>query len=192
MSLLLSLYYMFQAEAGAAQDPYSTGYKWGRTELDSVVSVRTPVRGEPGQDPRSPWCVAFTTTSHYNRFFMVRLDYPASPQFGPVLKDGTQTMILDMDKFFRLYIKTDYLQFSKPRLTGELTVSLPTAPSGSSMHRTYSGRDEITQSPSTLEATWFMRANVLYMFICTTVDMQTPQANEEKMRFFSTITIREK
>ena len=189
---LLALFLgLVAASSASAQSGYSTGFKWGRTELDSIVSVRTPVRGESEQDPELPWAVAFRTSSYYNRFFMMRLDYAASPQFAAQLRDGTQTMVIDVDKFFRRVVKTEFLHFVKPRLTGQHPVSLPAAPDGSALHRTYAGRDDLSQSPATLEATWFVRANVLYVFMCTTTDVETLRAGEEKRQFFGTITIRE-
>jgi hypothetical protein len=132
----------------------------------------------------------FTAPGRYNRFLIVRVDLDGMAQANP-RKAGDGGMTIDFDKFFRRITKTDFLQFSKARLGREYAVSLPAAPNGSAMHRSYSGFDDISDEPATMEVTWFERAQVVYMFFCTTVAPDDPTAFEEKQRYFSSISIQQ-
>jgi hypothetical protein len=181
--LLLCLLYLPTAQAQS-----NTTRKWGHTDLDSLVSVSTPYRGEPGHNPEAPWFSIFTAPGRYNRFVMVRVDLVGMARANP-RKAGDGGMTIDIDKFFRRITKTDFLQFSKAKLGREYAVSLPTAPNGSALHRSYSGFDNISEEIATMEVTWFERAQVIYMFFCTTVAPDETTALEEKQRYFSSISV---
>jgi len=119
---------------------------------------------------------------------MVRFDMIGMARANPQ-KAGSGGMTIDIDKFFRRITKTDFLQFSKARLGREYAVSLPSAPNGIALHRSYSGFDDVSQETATMDVTWFERAQVLYMFFCTTVAPDDPTASEEKQRYFSSISV---
>ena len=179
--------------AGPAQGQYSTGYKWGRTELDSIVSVRTPVRGEPlGVDPQNAWMQSFKAASYFNRFLLIRMDLAALYLARGVRLDSASELHLNADKLLGPLVKDPFLEFRKPRLRQEYAVQLPTAPGGYAAHRHYTGIDEMSNQPATMDIRWFDRNSVTYLFLCITLDAITPQAGEEKQQFFNTIIIREK
>lgn len=176
-----------------ARAQYSTGYKWGLTELDSLVSVRTPVRGEPlYSDSPMPWLQQFKAASYYNRFLLFRIDLGALPSASGQLPADRSALHLNADLFFRALLKEEFLNFRKARLSAEYWVTVPSAPEGQAIYRSYTGRDEISDNPSVLEATWFDRNGVVYLFLCTTIYPDDVKANEEKQQFFSTIAVKQK
>ena len=188
--LLLSL--LLGTLAGPACAQYATGSGWGLTELDSIVSVRTPYRGEPTRDETAPWFASYTTSSYSNRFEATRLDLNRFAQQQATDKSAVSGVSLDMNKVFRALLKSRAQPFGKAKLKAEYAVSLPSAPEGYAMHRTYSGYGTIAEKPASMEIIWFARQGVVYVFFCTTVGDETQQASEERQRFFSTITVGKK
>ena len=170
---------------------YSTGYKWGLTELDTLVSVRTPFAGEPTEDPAVPGFIMYTAAGHYNRFVALRMDYDiaSGKQSSSDGKIDTH-IILNADKVFRRIINKEFLQFDKAKLTHEYGLALTATPVMGAMHRVYRGFDTIFQEPADLEVTWFSKNHVVYIFFCTTLEGAKQEANEEKQHYFSTISVR--
>jgi len=181
--------------AGPVRAQSAINKAWGRTDLDTVVSVRTPYRAQDTQEPGAPWLTAFFTKGSYHHFVIMRLDATAllqqrmetnSHQARPARAD-TGTVTLDIDKFLRLMTKSPLLAFNKPKISREYMVSLPAAPGGQVSHRVYSGFDPDSREAAKMEVQWFELNGVLYFFFCTTVDADGEDARQEKQKYFGTI-----
>ena len=170
---------------------------WGRTDLDTVVSVRTPYRAQDVQEPGAPGLTAFFTKGSYHRFVMVRFDarallqqrleaLPAKARPAPV---GTGTITLNLDQLLRLLTKSPLLAFDKPQVSREYVVSLPAAPGGQASTRVYTGFDPGAHEATLMEVRWFEREGVVYFFFCTTADPDGEEARQEKQKYFSTIQL---
>lgn len=167
----------------------STRKIWGHTDLDTVVSVRTPFRGQDYQDEKLQYFTSFVAAGHANRFVMLRMDMKQLARELPQKTKGG-ALAMDIDKFLHRAITKNFLQFVQPKLTREYPVSLATAPELTAMHRLYTGIDDISQEAATMEVTWFSINHVIYMFFCTTVDTVGPEGSEERLHYFSTIQVK--
>lgn len=170
---------------------------WGRTDLDSLISVRTPYRAQDIQDEEVPWLTAFFTKGSYHHFVMMRLDgqamlqqqLAAASQKSRATPPDSGTVTLDIDKCLRTLTKSPLLFINKPKLSREYLVQMPTAPSGQAGHRIYTGLDPDSREAALLEVRWFGLNGVFYFFFCTTVDPDGEEARQEKQRYFSTILV---
>lgn len=173
---------------------------WGRTDLDTLISVRTPYRAQDVQEEGAPWFTTFFTKGSYHHFTMMRLDATAMLQArlendsrkgrsipGDSAKVGTVT--LDIEKFLRLITKSPFLAISKPKLSREYAVSLPAAPGGEAINRVYTGIDPDSHEAAQMEVRWFELRGVVYFFFCTTIDPDGEDARQEKLKYFSTIQL---
>lgn len=170
---------------------------WGHTDLDTVVSVRTPYRAQDIQEEGAPWLTAFFTKGSYHHFVMMRLDvaalvqqqYDAASRKGRPAQAGTGAVTLNIEKFLQESIKSPLLAFNKPKMTSEYVVSLPAAPDEQASHRIYTGIDPDSREPALLEVRWFELKGIVYFFFCTNVDPGGEEARQEKQRYFSTIQL---
>jgi hypothetical protein len=161
---------------------------WGHTDLDTLVSVRTPFRGEEYQDEKILYFKAFFATGYANRFVMVRMDMEQMARDAPQKAKGG-ALVIDIDKFLHRAIAKNFLQFVHPQFTREYPVSLVTKPDLTARHRFYTGIDDVSQDKATMEVTWFSVGQVIYMFFCTTVDTTSQGGIEERQHYFSTIQL---
>ena len=172
---------------------------WGRTELDTVISVRTPYRAQDIQEPEAPWATTFFTKGSYNHFVIVRVDVPAllqrqmetTARKGHPARTDSGVVTLDIEKCLRLMLKSPLLVFSRPKVSREYVVSLPAAPGGQASHRVYTGVDPNSREAALMEVRWFERDGIVYFFFCTTVDPDGEEARQEKQKYFSTIALRQ-
>lgn len=170
---------------------------WGRTDLDTLISVRTPYRAQDIQDPAMPWLTAFFTKGSYHHFTMMRVDMPAMLQQrleiaarkGHVSKADSGALTLNIEKCLRLMTRIPLLALAKPKVSREYVVSLPAAPGGQASHRVYTGVDPDSREAVLMEVSWFERQGVVYFFFCTTVDPDGEEARQEKQKYFSTIEL---
>ena len=170
---------------------------WGHTELDTVVSVRTPYRAQNLQDEGMRWLTAFFTKGSYHHFVMMRLDVSGmlqqqletAPRKGHRSQPDSGAVTLNIEKCLRSMMKIPLLAFDKPKVSREYLVSLPAAPGGQASHRIYTGVDPDSHETALLEVRWFEVRGVVYFFFCTTVDPDGEDARQEKQRYFSTIQL---
>ena len=170
---------------------------WGHTDLDSLVSVRTPYRAQDIQDEGVNWLTAFFTKGSYHHFVMMRLDVAAmlqqqlnaAPRRNQRARADSGAVTLNIEKFLQLATKSPLLAFSKPKLSREYVVSLPAAPGGQASHRVYSGIDTELREAALMEVRWFELEGIIFFFFCTTVDPYGEEARQEKQRYFSTIQL---
>ncbi|GAA4039075.1 hypothetical protein GCM10022409_25870 [Hymenobacter glaciei] len=173
---------------------------WGRTDLDTLISVRTPYRVQDIQEPGAPWLTAFFTKGSYHHFVMMRLDVTAmlqqrldagSRKSHSMRADSTKltAVTLDINKCLRLLTKSPLLAINKPRAGRDYVVGLPSTPGGQASRRVYTGADPDSHEPALMEVQWFELNGVVYFFFCTTVDPDGEDARQEKQKYFSTITL---
>ena len=186
---------MLSGRAALAQSAINK--PWGHTDLDTLVSVRTPYRAQDIQDDGAPWLTAFFTKGSYHHFVMMRLDVAVllQQQMAEASRKGhrpradTGAVTLDIEKFLRLTTKSPLLAFNKPRVSREYLVNLTAVPGGQASHRVYNGTDAETQEAALMEVRWFALQGVVYFFFCTTIDPNGEEARQEKLRYFSTIQL---
>ena len=185
--------------AGPALAQSAINKVWGRTDLDSVISVRTPYRAQDVQEPEAPWLTTFFTKGSYHHFMMMRLDMAgllqqqlqARPRKGHPARADSGVVTLDVEKCLRLMIKNPLLAFVKPKISREYGVSLPAAPGGQASHRAYTGVNPDSREAAQMEVRWFDREGIVYFFFCTTVDPDGEEARQEKQKYFNTIAMQQ-
>lgn len=185
--------------AGPALGQSAINKVWGRTDLDTVISVRTPYRAQDIQEANAPGVTTFFTKGSYNHFVMVRMDMPAllrqrlesSAREGHPARPDSGVVTLDIEKCLRLMLKSPLLVFGKPKMSREYVVSLPAAPGGQASHRVYTGVDPNSREAALLEVRWFEREGIVYFFFCTTVDPNGEEARQEKQKYFGTIALQQ-
>lgn len=168
---------------------------WGYTNLDTLVSVRTPYRAQDVQDEMVPWLTVFFTKGSYHHFMMARVDvqkmvqqkFDAAANKGrPAPADGGE-VTLNADKCLQGLLKLPWVAIVKPKMYQEYAVSMPIAPGGQASHRVYNGLDPDSHEAARMEVRWFGLEGVVYFFFCSTVDVDGEEARQEKLRYFSTI-----
>lgn len=190
LGLVLSL---VSAQSARAQSAINK--PWGYTNLDTLVSVRTPYRAQEVSDATMPWLMAFFTKGSYHHFMMVRIDVRGmvQQQVNTANKKGNSTLadndavVLDADKCLQGLLKLPWLALAKPKLSQEYVVNTPLAPDGQASHRVYSGVDPDSREAARMEVRWFNLQDVVYFFFCTTVDVDGDESRQERLRYFSTI-----
>ncbi|RZK40191.1 MAG: hypothetical protein EOO57_02720 [Hymenobacter sp.] len=155
---------------------------WPITRLDSVASVEMPYEGTVDDtEAKNGLCSFGTSTSDNNFDVLIYQPHPNQPA------QAGKMWTINVNKFLALAMQLPNNNFARPKLKTSFYVTVPTAPEGRAMHQVYSGFDEVHQSPATLELTWVLVGQKLYVFRCSYQLPAEQGSTEDMQHFFTTI-----